>query len=422
MQNEAISINFTKRYILALMLIALLSTGAYYILVFALKTSDSTALIVNKSAKQRMYSQRIASFSQQYYRSTYVKENSFEHETIQLTLEEAINEMRQANNTLSSGNINKDVHIKLSTAMAELYFGDTNLKKRVDDYLDLAKKLTKAQTQDEALNILDHLLLLSNPLLEDLNAAVFQYQKEGEENIENIRYLESLAWIVTLFALLMEVIFIFQPMANMIKLFIQNEKSHSERLEQEIKIRTYSLEQANQKLIYNASHDPLTGLNNRFNFERELGNILSNYHVNNVPFSVLMLDIDWFKKINDTYGHNVGDYVLKELSTLLSAAIRPEDSAYRTGGEEFVIILNRISKLDAIKKAEEIRHSVENYTFICDEHNFNITISCGVYHSQCIEAQDVHEVMKLVDDALYKAKHLGRNRIVLGELYVPTVL
>lgn len=415
-------INFTKRYALALMLIALLSTGTLYIVEFALKASDFTALIVNKSAKQRMYSQRIASFSQQYYRCTYIKQNCSDHATVQLILEEAIHEMRQANNTLSSGNIKKDVEINLSTTMSEIYFGDINLKKRVNDYLDLAKKLTQTQTQEEALEILDHLLLVSNPLLVDLNAAVYQYQKEGEENIANIRYLEIFAWLLTLFTLLIEVIFIFQPMANAIKLFIQNERSHKERLEQEIKIRTHSLEQANQKLIYNASHDPLTGLNNRFNFERELGNILSNYHLNNVPFSVLMLDIDWFKKINDTYGHNVGDHVLKELSTLLSAAIRTEDSAYRTGGEEFVIILNRISKLDAIKKAEEIRHSVENYTFSCDGYIFNITISCGVYHSQCIEAQDVHEVMKLVDDALYKAKHLGRNRIVLGELYVPTVL
>lgn len=415
MQDEAISINFTKRYILALMLIALLSTGAYYILVFALKTSDSTALIVNKSAKQRMYSQRIASFSQQYYRNTYVEENRFEHKTIQLTLEEAINEMRQANNALSSGNINKEVHIKLSTAMTKLYFGDTNLKKRVDDYLDLAKQLTKAQTQEEALDILDHLLLLSNALLADLNTAVLQYQKEGEENIENIRYLESLAWIVTLFALLMEVIFIFQPMAKIIKLFIQNERSHSERLEQEIKIRTYSLEQANQKLIYSASHDPLTGLNNRFNFEKELENILFHYRVNHIPFSILMLDIDWFKKVNDTYGHNIGDHVLKEVSILLSTAIRTEDSAYRTGGEEFVIILNRISKSEAMDKAEDIRNIIEKYTCICDGHSFKITISCGVYHSQLIEAEDVHEIMKLVDNALYEAKHSGRNCVVLAK-------
>jgi two-component system cell cycle response regulator len=415
MQNETININFTKRYALALILIALLSTGTYYILAFALKTSDYTALIVNKSAKQRMYSQRIASFSQQYYRSTYVKENNFERKTIQLTLEAAINEMRQANNALSSGNINQEVNVKLSTAMADMYFGDTNLKKRVDDYLDLAKQLTKVKTQEEALHILDHLLLLSNPLLVDINTAVFQYQKEGEENIANIRYLESIAWMATLFALLMEVIFIFQPMANMIKLFIQKEKSHSERLEQEIKIRTYSLEQANQKLIYSASHDPLTGLNNRFNFEKELENILFHYRVNHIPFAVLMLDIDWFKKVNDTYGHNVGDDVLKEVSILLSTAIRTEDSAYRTGGEEFVIILNRISKSEAMAKAEEIRNIIEKHTCICDGHSFNVTISCGVYHSQFTEVEDVHELMKLVDTALYEAKHLGRNRVLLAQ-------
>lgn len=415
MYDEAIKINFTKRYIIALMLIALLSTGTFYILNFALKTSDFTALIVNKSAKQRMYSQRIASFSQQYYRSTYLKENSSEHETIQFTLEEAINEMGQANNALSSGNINKEVQINLSTIMAEIYFGDTNLKNRVDDYLDLAKQLTKGQTREEALDILDQLLLLSNPLLVDLNGAVFQYQKEGEENIANIRHLESLAWIVTLFTLLMEVIFIFQPMANRIRLYIQNERSHNDRLEQEIKIRTYSLEQANQKLSYSASHDPLTGLNNRFNFEQELENILLHYHINHIPFAVLMLDIDWFKKVNDNYGHNVGDYVLKELATLLSGAIRTDDSAYRTGGEEFVIILNRISEPQAINKAEEIRHIIEQYPCICDGYIFNITISCGVYHAAWVETEDVHEIMKLVDNALYEAKHSGRNRVVLAQ-------
>lgn len=412
MQDIEIEINFTKRYVLALMLIAFLSIGAFFILNFALKTSDFTALIVNKSAKQRMYSQRIASFAQQYYMYTYVKKNSFELKTIQFTLEKAMKEMGQANNALSSGNINKDVHIKLSSTMTDIYFGDTNLKKRVDDYLNLSKQLTNTHTQKEAFEILDHLLLLSNPLLVDLNGAVFQYQKEGEENIANIRYLESFALIVTLFTLLMEVIFIFQPMANMIRLFIQNEKSHNDYLEQEIKIRTYNLELANQKLRYSASHDPLTGLNNRFNLEQELENILLNYRINHIPFAVLMLDIDWFKKVNDSYGHNTGDYVLKQLSTLLSGAIRIEDSAYRTGGEEFVIILNRISETQAMEKAEEIRHIIEEYPCIYDGYTFNITISCGVYHTALVDAEDVHEIKKLVDNALYVAKHSGRNRVV----------
>lgn len=270
MHENPIEIKFKQRYALALLLIAFLSTGTLYIVDYALKASDFTALIVNKSAKQRMYSQRIASFSQQYYRCTYDKENCSQQATLQLNLEEAINEMRQANDALSSGTIKKDVQIQLSTTMREIYVGNTNLKQRVNDYLDLAEKLTKSQTRQEALEVLDHLLLLSNPLLVDLNAAVYQYQKEGEENISNIRYLESIAWLLTLFTLLIEVIFIFQPMANAIKLYIQNERSHNDRLEQEIKIRTYSLEQANQKLRHSASHDPLTGLNNRLILSKSL--------------------------------------------------------------------------------------------------------------------------------------------------------
>ena len=415
MHKETIEIKFKQRYTLALLLIAFLSTGTLYIVHYALKASEFTALIVNKSARQRMYSQRIASFSQQYYRCAYNKKNCSEQETLQLTLEEAINEMRQANDALSSGNIKQEVQIQLSTTMTEIYFGNTNLKEKVNSYLDLAKKLTKSQTQKEALKTLDHLLLLSNLLLIDLNTTVYQYQKEGEENISNIRYLESIAWLLTLFTLLIEVIFIFQPMENAIKLYIQNEKSHNDRLEQEIKIRTYSLEQANQKLKYSASHDPLTGLNNRLNFEQELENILFHYQVNHIPYAVLMLDIDWFKKINDTYGHNAGDHVLKELSVLLSGAIRIEDSVYRIGGEEFVIILNRISQLAAMEKAEEIRYIIEAYTCTYDEYTFNITISCGVYHSQCVEADNVHEVMKLVDNALYEAKSLGRNRVFFAK-------
>lgn len=418
MQAEAVEINFTKRYVLALMLIALLSTGAYYSLVFALQTSDFTALIVNKSAKQRMYSQRIASFSQQYYTCVYLKQQCPQQEVIQFSLDEAIREMHQSNNVLSSGKLNKEVKIQLSDEMIDIYFGDINLKKRVDNYLDLAKKLTISQSQQEALIILNHLLVLSNPLLADINEAVFQYQKEGEENIAKIRQLESIAWIVTLLTLLIEVIFIFQPMANTIKLFIQHEKFHSERLEQEIKIRTHSLEEANQKLSYAASHDPLTGLNNRLNLERELDDILFHYHANHIPFAVLMLDIDWFKKVNDTYGHNVGDYVLKKLSTLLSASIRMEDKAYRTGGEEFVIILNRISQEEAVEKANEIRRLIEETTCVCDGCSLNITISCGLYHSQSIETSDVHQVMQLVDNALYEAKSLGRNRVVLAKYHL----
>ncbi|MBV5348375.1 GGDEF domain-containing protein [bacterium] len=276
----------------------------------------------------------------------------------------------------------------------------------------MANKLLISKNTDQYNEILHDLSMMSNTLLVDLNEIVLQYQKEGEEKIAVIQNLELIAWIITLLTLLIEVIFIFQPMANTLRTLFQKEMWNKNYLEQEIQIRTYSLEQANEKLQYSASHDPLTGLNNRLNLEHELESLISHYRENRIPFAVLMLDIDWFKKVNDNYGHDIGDFVLKELATLIRGAIRSEDSAYRAGGEEFVIILNRISQVQAIEKAEALRHSIEEHSFVLGEVELRITISGGLYHPKWVEATDLHDVLKLSDNSLYEAKHLGRNRIV----------
>jgi diguanylate cyclase (GGDEF)-like protein len=287
-----------------------------------------------------------------------------------------------------------------------LTFGNINLKKRVDEYLALAKQLMKVKTQEEALPILDHLLLLSNPLLVDLNGAVLQYQKEGEENIANIRHLESLAWIVTLFTLLMEVIFIFQPMANAIKLFIQNERSHNERLEQEIKIRTYSLEQANQKLSYSASHDPLTGLYNRVKVEETFLYEQKQSIRYGDPLSIILMDLDFFKSVNDVYGHNAGDIFLQEVAEILRDTFRSTDVIGRWGGEEFLIVLPKTDLTSAHEIAIKLRDRMQETKFT------NIgtrTSSCGV--ATLREDESLVNVIQRADSALYLAKDNGRNRV-----------
>lgn len=251
--------------------------------------------------------------------------------------------------------------------------------------------------------------------LKKAESTILIVNMSDKQSIERIENIALIAWIVIIFTLLMEVIFIFQPMAKTLRKFFQKEIWNKNYLEQEVQIRTYSLEQANEKLEYNASHDPLTGLNNRLNLERELENLLFHYRLNGIPFAVLMLDIDWFKKVNDNYGHDVGDFVLKELSTLIHDAIRTEDSAYRAGGEEFVIILNRISEAEAMEKAEAICRIVQEHSFNIGENNLNMTISCGVYHPKWCEAIDIHGIMKFADNALYEAKHLGRNRVVAAQ-------
>lgn len=404
---------FTKRYVIAVTLIAILTTGAFNILQLALKTSDSTALVVNMAGKQRMLSQRLASLSQQYVLSSIADPDAAVNTlVVRESLETTVREMRSANEALSSGTLNDHTRVELSKPMRRIYFGETDLKARVDAYLKSVERLIKEHGDTISDENLRMVLLQAERLLPDLNAAVQQYQMEGEANIKRIEELETYAWALTLLVLLLEIIFIFQPMSNKIQeLFGALEKIRSD-LEYQVQVRTLSLEQANMKLQHLASHDPLTGLKNRLNLERELEQLIEHYQRNHSPFGVLMLDIDWFKQINDTYGHDAGDHVLKEIASILSRTVREHDSVYRAGGEEFVILFNRIAFEQIVHKSEKIRKEVENYLFHYGKHDMKITVSGGIFHSDMPIVNGVQGIMKEADNALYEAKRAGRNRIV----------
>lgn len=146
--------------------------------------------------------------------------------------------------------------------------------------------------------------------------------------------------------------------------------------------------------------------------ERDLEELIFQYQKNHLPYAVLMLDIDWFKKINDTYGHDAGDFVLMEISKIMLESVRIQDSVYRAGGEEFVIIFNRITREQAIEKAQAIRVGVENHVFEFGDERMQCTISGGIYHPDILKSSSVQGVLKLADNALYKAKGSGRNTIV----------
>ena len=411
MQAHELKSNFTKRYVIAISLIALLSSGAFYVLNLALKQSDSTALVVNISGKQRMLSQRVASLSQQYYFHRFQNTEHIDPEMIRHDLLNAITEMRAANDALSSGRLKEGISVELSSAIRELYFGETKLKERVEEYLNLAEGMTLSRTPQETLKHLQQIVVFSNPLLFDLNRAVLQYQKEGEEKIKAVNTLEMLVWIVTLVTLLLEVIFIFQPMANKIRELFQEVLWNQEHLEHQVAMRTMNLEQTNAKLLQLASHDPLTGLKNRLNMETDLEALIVQHEKHHLPYAVVMFDIDWFKGINDTYGHEVGDFVLIEIAKIIKNGIRMQDSAYRSGGEEFVVIFNRITLEHVIEKAEAIRHQIEEHLFLFNDVEIRCTISGGIYHPDHVESGSVQGVLKLADDALYNAKHSGRNTI-----------
>lgn len=157
--------------------------------------------------------------------------------------------------------------------------------------------------------------------------------------------------------------------------------------------------------------DSLTGLYNHTHTLYLLGSELSKARHKNTPLCFAMLDIDYFKKVNDTYGHPIGDRVLKSLSMFLKQRMRKTDHIGRYGGEEFALILPNTQAEDAIRLLDEIREQFSQLRQPAGETEFQVTFSCGVAKAAGETPQALNEK---ADKALYEAKHKGRNNVTLA--------
>lgn len=176
--------------------------------------------------------------------------------------------------------------------------------------------------------------------------------------------------------------------------FVSTGHDISERIEVEKKLHTL------------ATRDTLTGVYNRYSLNKEIDINIKKYERYEDIFGLLMLDIDHFKNVNDTYGHDVGDLVLKELCSVIENLIRETDVFGRWGGEEFLLILPKTNKDEAISIATRIKNIIEEHKF---EYIPQVTVSIGAsVYTQSIKKEIF---LKDVDDALYKAKSTGRNRV-----------
>ena len=159
------------------------------------------------------------------------------------------------------------------------------------------------------------------------------------------------------------------------------------------------------------THDPLTDLLNKREFEKRLEHEIARARRYNKAVSLLMVDIDYFKNVNDEYGHQVGDIVLRLVSSIVNNQTRSIDHVARYGGEELVLVLPEASKQTAINKAEQIRESIEAEKFFYNEtDHLRITISIGVAAFD-EDAKDSMQLVAAADKALYSAKRNGRNRV-----------
>jgi diguanylate cyclase (GGDEF)-like protein len=162
-------------------------------------------------------------------------------------------------------------------------------------------------------------------------------------------------------------------------------------------------EKSRRKLEERANLDSLTQIKNRDRFEYYLEKTIGNAHTTDKAFSLIMFDIDHFKKINDSYGHDIGDIVLKELAKLVTAQIRDEDIFARWGGEEFMII-TATDIYAAEMFAEKLRHSLEEHNF---EQVKRVTCSFGI--TEYRKSDTMESIVKRCDTMLYSAKEAGRN-------------
>ncbi len=169
------------------------------------------------------------------------------------------------------------------------------------------------------------------------------------------------------------------------------------------------------KLYQQATRDPLTGLSNRNHFRNELRKFISLAVRHSRALSIVMLDIDFFKKINDNYGHDVGDNVLKGVAEVLMGHVRNHDVAARFGGEEFVMMLPETNVGGAVVVAERIRTAIETIDFENLGCHHQVTISIGIAEYTGDTTSEGEDIIKRADEALYRAKTSGRNRVCVTQ-------
>ncbi|MBU3013891.1 cache domain-containing protein [Poseidonibacter lekithochrous] len=239
-------------------------------------------------------------------------------------------------------------------------------------------------------------------------------QKLMKKNLDNTIYKVIIySFLITSFSLLI-MILISRKVGDIIKKYKDHLTEINNTLELKVKDRTKELEDSKNLLKEMTLRDPLTNLYNRRYFESIIDELMSLSIREEESLCLIMLDIDKFKNINDNYGHDIGDEVLKKLADNLLSRLRQSDVITRIGGEEFAIVFPKTSIDGAYKTSEKIRKAVEKLEIKIKENiliSFTVSIGIAIFDKNI--DKDVHSILKRADIALYQAKDTGRNKVVV---------
>jgi diguanylate cyclase (GGDEF)-like protein len=369
----------TASYAIALLFIAVLSIASHFMLEYGLHSDEGSAAIVNIAGRQRMLSQRIAGLAAQY------RLGDLSARADLLTAVQTFEAAHASLVAVARGNTDGEGAAKLRA----LYFGDTgSLDTQVRAFAADARRIADLSPNDPALPpLLSELFAEArSPLLKGLENVVSIQQQESERRLSGLVDLQWGILSAVLLALIMEAIVIFRPMIR--------------------RIIVYTSE-----LLRLAETDPLTGAANRRAFMERCEAEAARARRFDRPASIMMLDVDRFKSINDTYGHAAGDEVLKALGDEIRKAVRQADVWGRLGGEEFAILLVETALPEAAMIAERMREQLASIAVRFGEQLISFTVSVGVASLKS-EAGALETALRLADTLMYQAKTSGRNRVV----------
>ncbi len=273
-------------------------------------------------------------------------------------------------------------------------------KQTINGYIEDQK--TYLEERDRELRKIIDLLSRAMVTLNSENDAYHQQILQRGEKIEQITRLDDIRKIKS--ALEKEV----ESLRETVEAKQADEKTRIQSLSSQVESLREELHSAKEESM----RDGLTGVYNRRAFDHHIQTLVDQYIVNRKDFAILLLDIDDFKRINDTHGHPVGDRVILALAMACRQMIRSDDFLARYGGEEFAILLPGASRRNAVKKARQICKSIAKTQYSLDDQDdavtLSITVSIGV--AECGRHDDVDTLLEKADKALYKAKAAGKNR------------
>ena len=231
------------------------------------------------------------------------------------------------------------------------------------------------------------------------------------ENLEIVESKSNVLYLITIFTSILFILIITFTINSIYEREL-NILTLNKTLERKVNRRTKELRDANKKLLEITNIDYLTNIpNRRYFFEAGSKSFyLAKREEKNL--SIICIDIDYFKKINDTYGHNIGDEILKLLANTMAKIVRKSDILARTGGEEFTILLNNMNGRNAFVFAEKLRNNIENLTYTNNDIKIKLTISLGISQMKK-DDENLDSIIIRADKALYLAKEENRNKSVI---------